>query len=687
MDLVSNLKVNGVANTNTVKPGLGINAPIEGTYGHLTVHADGTYSYIADKSMSITSAVEDNFYYLNQDGNGANALSPAKLTITVKPALATITAITNPSVVEGSNLDFTISTTTSISATPVTLKMEGITATLGQDVGSMQVNFGTGWQNVIGGVVNEPAGTSSFQIRVPTIDDTSIEAAETLQLTATASGNSVAGIGTILDNEVISGSALGQEDTPLTLKWQDFNLNNVQNVIPTVTIDSLPNNGVLQLNTLPVTSGQLISKADIDAGKLQFIPAANESGVDAYNSPGVGNMKNDYAQFKYSAQDSNGAIFSGAKLNIDIAPIADTGDLTIGIDCYLTRDNGAGEPLPLNDGTLLPWKAFESYTFPVTGKSPDADGSEHVMVGFSFKATTIPLTATNTPLVMRGDHTYVQPDSKGMYWYPVNTPIWVQFGSRWDADYALYNQEVTKDGTVLNSVRIDHGRLDGYGSGPEWSGQGGFGGVIGFHQISPLVLDLNNDGIQTSAITAGTTFDLNADGQAEHTGWVSPQDGLLALDINGDGKIDSGAELFGDATQLPDGSLATDGFNALANYDSNHDGIIDTTDPIFSQLLVWQDANSDGASDASELKGLSALNINTLNVSATENHVNQNGNDLALHSTFTTTDGAAHEMIDVWFETWAGYGIQKVQAPVETDYTPISVVGTPEEFGPQALLG
>ena len=61
--------------------------------------------------------------------------------------------------------------------------------------------------------------------------------------------------------------------------------------------------------------------------------------------------------------------------------------------------------------------------------------------------------------------------------------------------------------------------------------------------LSPLVLDLDDDGVELYSVgDYGTYFDLNGDGQATLTGWVEPDDGLLALDINQDGMIGSVAK-------------------------------------------------------------------------------------------------------------------------------------------------
>jgi hypothetical protein len=186
---------------------------------------------------------------------------------------------------------------------------------------------------------------------------------------------------------------------------------------------------------------------------------------------------------------------------------------------------------------------------------------------------------------------------------------------------------------------------------------------------TPLVLDLNGDGVQTTSITDGTQFDLLNTGTPQSVGWVDRHDGLLAIDLNGDGHINSGAELFGDHTQLSDGSLAKDGWHALAEMDSNADGQINALDVNFDRLLLWVDANSNGISDAGELSGLAAANIASIDLAANTHSVQQNGNVVQAFSTYTTLDGRTLEVADVGFQVnpavFASHGMDTVQPLVD----------------------
>lgn len=101
----------------------------------------------------------------------------------------------------------------------------------------------------------------------------------------------------------------------------------------------------------------------------------------------------------------------------------------------------------------------------------------------------------------------------------------------------------------------------------------------------PLVINLDTDAASLSDVSF--YFDLDADGKAEEISGLDSASGFLALDKNGDGKINDGSELFGAKTG--------DGFAELAQYDQDGNGWIDENDEIFSQLSVWvQSGNGEG---------------------------------------------------------------------------------------------
>lgn len=163
--------------------------------------------------------------------------------------------------------------------------------------------------------------------------------------------------------------------------------------------------------------------------------------------------------------------------------------------------------------------------------------------------------------------------------------------------------------------------------------------------MSPLALDLNNNGHIDDIGLPNTTayFDLTQDGVAEKCGWITPADGLLALDINGNGVIDDRGELFG--TQGADNALQVLGNTA----DANHDGIVDSNDPLFSQLRVWQDINGDGISQVAELKTLGELSISAINLSGQlVSETTANGNRIIQTGSFVR-DGQQQYMADIEF--------------------------------------
>ena len=184
---------------------------------------------------------------------------------------------------------------------------------------------------------------------------------------------------------------------------------------------------------------------------------------------------------------------------------------------------------------------------------------------------------------------------------------------------------------------------------------------------SPLVLDLDGDGLELIALEDSVAFfDIDRDGVAERTGWAGPDDGLLAIDANLNGVIDGAGELFGygetfsgrrgeepDADRLlGPGDLDTrysSGFAQLAAYDSNDDGFIDAGDAQFSSLRIWRDLNGDGETDEGELTSLADAGVASISLAVTTGEFESAGNLVTDFGSYTTTEGATREISDVWF--------------------------------------
>jgi len=167
--------------------------------------------------------------------------------------------------------------------------------------------------------------------------------------------------------------------------------------------------------------------------------------------------------------------------------------------------------------------------------------------------------------------------------------------------------------------------------------------VLPANTQSPIVIDLNGDGVKTVALAHSSgAFDLLNSGSAVRSGWISAEDGFLAIDANGNGAIDDRSELFGGAVG--------EGFAKLARLDSNLDGAVDAKDERFAELKIWQDRNGNHATDAGELGSLADYGIVSLSTRYVMAPEIQSGNWLLERGTATTKDGRSIAMADAYFE-------------------------------------
>lgn len=169
---------------------------------------------------------------------------------------------------------------------------------------------------------------------------------------------------------------------------------------------------------------------------------------------------------------------------------------------------------------------------------------------------------------------------------------------------------------------------------------------------SPLVVDLDGDGkIETVSTDGNVHFDFDSNQKIENSGWIGKDEGFLVRDLNGNGQIDNGTEMFGNHTVLQNGKNAVNGFEALKALDSNGNGKFDAEDEAWSQVKVWRDANTNGIVDSGELLTLEQAGIESINLKYDyQKEADENGNLEIQQGTFNRTDGTTGKVSDVWFD-------------------------------------
>jgi hypothetical protein len=165
---------------------------------------------------------------------------------------------------------------------------------------------------------------------------------------------------------------------------------------------------------------------------------------------------------------------------------------------------------------------------------------------------------------------------------------------------------------------------------------------------SPILIDTDGSGFHLTSAENGVLFDFFATGTPIKISWTAANstNGWLALDRNGDAKIDSAKELFGNLTDQPP-SKDPNGFLALAVFDlpangGNGDGVIDSQDAVWSKLRVWTDANHDGISQPEELRTLDELGIRAIDLKYhPSRYTDRFGNQFRYKGSLRTDRGAS----------------------------------------------
>ena len=172
------------------------------------------------------------------------------------------------------------------------------------------------------------------------------------------------------------------------------------------------------------------------------------------------------------------------------------------------------------------------------------------------------------------------------------------------------NEATNRYGRVCNSSDADLGCPEDDPPPEDTPG----GGNLNPGGAEPILLDLGEHNYRLTSLPDGVQFDLRNEGVRRQIAWTRAhvENAFLAVDRNGNGRIDNGSELFGNYTPLRSGTIARNGFEALAEFDGNHDGVVDERDADWSRLLLWTDRNHDGWSTADELQPIAQSIVSAL---------------------------------------------------------------------------
>lgn len=142
--------------------------------------------------------------------------------------------------------------------------------------------------------------------------------------------------------------------------------------------------------------------------------------------------------------------------------------------------------------------------------------------------------------------------------------------------------------------------------------------------MDPLVINFDTDIADLEDQTF--MFDIDSDGVMDEMSRLSRGSGFLALDLNSDGIINDGNELFG--------TQSGNGFKDLAQYDTDRDGFIDEDDDIFDKLKIMC-VNDDGSTTLYSLKekGVGAICLQNAATRFSLNNPSDNSTKGVIRST------------------------------------------------------
>lgn len=201
---------------------------------------------------------------------------------------------------------------------------------------------------------------------------------------------------------------------------------------------------------------------------------------------------------------------------------------------------------------------------------------------------------------------------------PANTPTSSQAGQSegqkregWGVEYDYHESYIEKEKMSFDAegvIKTADGKEIKFNASLNMSREFMLQNNINFRagdakKIDPLVINFDNNG--TRLTTAKFSFDLDSNGKDERISFAGPGSGFLAIDLNSDGVINNGKELFGPNTG--------NGFKELSRYDNDSNGWIDEADTIYNALRIWtKDAKGNNALNTLKDKNIGAVYLGNI---------------------------------------------------------------------------
>ncbi|WP_419342739.1 retention module-containing protein [Achromobacter sp. PD1] len=329
----------GAANANKAIEG-NVDAEVNGVYGKITIHADGTYTYTLNNSDPRVNALgqgntlSDVFSYTIRDSDGD--FSTTTITITIN-GTNDVPVMTN---------DFR-SVTEDVNVTAGNLTVKGAVTITDPDAGqstfdtnTLKLTSSTHAGGALGAIVMKADGTYTYNVNNAAIQF--LKAGESIVETytvASADGSATSTI-TITINGVndapttVDGSAnLEADDSQYVFSLNDFRFDDGAegNSLQSVIITQPPTSGTMTYNGKPVTAGMEIPKSAIEQGLLKFTPGADKQD----------------SSFNFQVKDNGGTANGGNDTSTEHK-------FVISADHLVTNGNdnsGSGGKPPLNGGS------------------------------------------------------------------------------------------------------------------------------------------------------------------------------------------------------------------------------------------------------------------------------------------------------------------------------------------------